>query len=770
MVQFGVGQPVPRTEDNRLVVGKGDYTDDLNEVNQAHAYMLRSPMAHAKIKNIDCEDAKTAPGVLAIYTGADIEKAGLGLVPCLVAALPNRDGSPMSVPPRPLLQGEYVRYVGDNVAMVIAETLNQARDAAEQIFVDYEELPAIANTEEAIAPDAPKAWTDLDTNVCFDWEFGDEGKAEAAFQNAAHVTKLKLVNNRVVVNSMEPRAAAASYDAEKDQYTLTLGSQGVFGVRSQMCNQILNIPEEKVRVITKDVGGGFGMKGFMFPEYPLVVWASKEIGRPVKWTGDRSDAFLTDTQGRDQVTRAELALNGEGKFLAVRMETIGGVGAYGSQFGPAIPTLAAVGMHVGVYDIPVQYNHVQCVLTNTTPVDAYRGAGRPEASYIIERLVDAAASELNIAADDLRKRNFVGPEKMPYESPSGVNFDSGEFAQNLADAYAKADVAGFTARQKQKMAAGLLSGLGVSYYVERTGGSNIEYAKLEINPDETVVVWVGTQSTGQGHETAFAQVVADKLSVPFEKITVRSGDTDRLQNGTGTGGSRSLYLGGGAATEASNDAIQKGKSIASNELEAAEADIVYENGTFAIAGTDRSIGLFEVAKIAATQAIGDDFQGLIGDGIYEQDGNTYPNGCHICEVTVDPETGVTEVDRYTAVDDFGVVMNPLLLEGQVHGGIVQGLGQAMGENTVYDTTGQLLTGTFMDYWMPRADDFPTFDFTYNEVPCTKNPMGVKGCGEAGTVGALGAYVNAVVDALKDHGVSHIDMPVTPEKVWSVLNT
>ncbi len=769
MVQFGVGQPVPRTEDNRLVVGKGDYTDDASAADQAHAYMLRSPMAHARIKSVDIDEAKSAPGVIAVYTGADIEAAGLGNVPCMVAVLPNRDGSPMALPPRPLIQKDFVRYVGDSVAMVIAETPNQAKDAAELIFVDYEDLPAIADTEAAAAPDAVKAWTDGDSNVCFDWEFGDEAKTDDAIKSAAHVTKLKLVNNRLVVNSMEPRAASASYDAAKDQYTLTLGSQGVFNIRRQLCNQILNIPEEKVRVVTKDVGGGFGMKGFMFPEYPLVVWAAKEIGRPVKWTGERSDAFLTDTQGRDQVTNAELALDGDGKFLAVRMDTIGGVGAYGSQFGPAIPTLAAVGMHVGVYNIPTQYNHVRCVLTNTTPIDAYRGAGRPEASYIIERLVDTAARELGIAADDLRKRNFVAPDQMPYESPSGVNFDSGEFEANLIDAYKKADAEDFANRQKERQAKGLLSGLGVSYYVERTGGSNIEYAKIEINPDETITVWVGTQSTGQGHETAFAQVVADKLEVPFESITVRSGDTATLANGTGTGGSRSAYLGSGASTAAANDAIEKGKDIASNELEAAAADIVYGDGTFKIAGTDRSIGLFDVAKIAATQADADDIQALVGDGVYEQEGNTYPNGCHICEVTIDPETGVTSIDRYTAVDDFGTVVNPLLLAGQVHGGIIQGLGQAIGENTVYDETGQLLTGTFMDYWMPRADDFPMIDFSYNEVPCTKNPFGIKGCGEAGTVGALGAYVNAVVDALKEHNVTHIDMPITPEKVWSVLN-
>ncbi len=770
MVQFGVGQPVPRTEDNRLVIGNGSYTDDITEPNQAHAYMLRSPMAHAKITSIDTSDAKAAPGVIAVYTGADIEAAGIGLVPCLVAVLPNRDGSKMQLPPRPLLQKDFVRYVGDSVAMVVAETPNQAKDAAELIFVDYEELPAISDTEAAAAPDAVKAWTDGPSNVCFDWEFGDEAKAEEVFQSAAHVTKLRLVNNRVVVNSMEPRAAAATYDAATDRYTLTLGSQGVHRMRQQICQQILNIPEEKLRVVTKDVGGGFGMKGFMFPEYPLVVWAAQKTGRPVKWTGERSDAFLTDTQGRDQVTNAELALDEGGKILAVRMETIASVGAYGSQFGPAIPTLAAVGMHAGVYNVPVQYNHVRCVLTNTTPVDAYRGAGRPEASYIIERLVDTAAKELGLTPDELRKRNFVRPDQMPYDSPSGVNFDSGEFERNLIDAYQKADVSGFDARQKQRRAHGQLSGLGVSYYVERTGGSNIEYAQIEINPDETVVVWIGTQSTGQGHETAFAQVVADKLGIPFASITVRSGDTSKLGKGTGTGGSRSAYLGSGAATEASNDAIEKGKSIASNELEAAAADIVYGDGAFSIAGTDRSIGLFDVARIAATQAQGDDIQALVGDGVYEQEGNTYPNGCHICEVVIDPETGVTSIDRYTAVDDFGTVVNPLLLAGQVHGGIVQGLGQAIGENTVYDGSGQLLSGTFMDYWMPRADDFPIFDFSYNEVPCTKNPFGIKGCGEAGTVGALGAYVNAVVDALKDRDITHIDMPITPEKIWNVLHS
>jgi carbon-monoxide dehydrogenase large subunit len=770
MGQFGVGQPVPRTEDNRFVIGAGAYTDDAAERDQAHAYMVRSPFAHAAVKSIDVSEAISAPSVLAVYTGKDIEKAGLGPIPCLVGGmLPNRDGTPMFTPNRKILQDEFVRYAGDSVAMIVAESVNAAKDAADLVLVDYEEKPVLWDLEKSASPDAPKIYDEAKSNVCFDWEFGDEAGANSAFKKAANTVNLKLINNRMVVNSMEPRAASATYDPATDQYTLTVGSQGVQLMRMQLANMILNIPEENLRVVTRDVGGGFGMKTFMFPEYPLVLWAAKNLGRPVKWTGERSDAFLTDTQGRDQVTNAALALDANGKILALRMETFGGVGAYCSTYGPAIPTAAAIGMHTGVYDIPVQYNHVQCVLTNTTPIDAYRGAGRPEASYIIERLVDRAADELGLRRDEIRRRNFIGPEKMPFESPNGVNFDSGEFEANLDQSMKAADWSGFETRKAVAKANGKLAGIGMSYYVERTAGSDIEHARIEINDDKTITLWVGTQSTGQGHETAFAQIVSEKLGVDFECIEVKSGDTAMLEKGTGTGGSRSLYMGGGAATVASDDALEKGKEIAANELEAAAADIVYADGKFSIAGTDRSIGLFDVAAISTAKTQTKGVTGLTGDGDYNQDVHTYPNGCHICEVEVDPNTGASKVVRYTIVDDYGKVMNPLLLAGQVHGGVIAGLGQAMGEHAVYDDTGQLITGSYMDYWMPRADDFPELDFAYNEVPCTTNPMGVKGCGEAGTVGALGAYGNAMADALKELGIAHIDMPVTPQKLWSTIH-
>lgn len=772
MVKFGVGQAVTRVEDERLVTGHGQYTDDISFADQAYAVLVRSPYAHADIEAIDVEPALEAEGVLAVYTGADLEAEGLGEVPNVAwAAVKNRDGSPAYKTTHPLLAIGRVRHVGDPVAMVVATTAARARDAADLVMVDYRDLPAIADTERAAAPDAPVIWEDLGSNVAYDWGYGDEAAAEAAVAKAHHVTRLKLVNNRIVVNAMEPRSAIGLYDPADDRYTLYAGSQGVHGMRTRIASESLKVPEEKIRVVTGDVGGGFGMKTFVYAEYPLVMYAARKLGRPVKWTADRAESFLTDTQGRDHVTEAKLALDEDGNFLAVQVDTVANLGAYEGQFGCFIPTLAARNMQVGVYKVGAFFNRVRAVLTNTVPVDAYRGAGRPEASYVIERLVDQAARELNMDAAELRRRNFVPASEMPYKNKPSLPFDTGDFERNLDDALKTADWDDFEARRAEKAGRGLLAGIGLAYYVERTAAGMSEFAHMRIAPEGVVHVHPGSQSNGQGHETAWAQYVADRLGVPFETIKVHSGDTDTLARGGGTGGSKSLYMAVGALRDASDKIVDKGKAIAANELEAARADIEYRGAdgeaVFAVVGTDRTVGLFDIARIAESQA---DVGELDADGEYEQKGNTYPNGAHICEVEIDPETGTLTIDRYTVVDDFGHIVNPLIVAGQVHGGIVQGLGQAMGENAVYDAeTGQLVTGSFMDYWMPRADDMPSFDTRTNEIPSPTNELGVKGCGEAGTVGAPAAFINAVIDALKPFGVESVDMPVTPAGLWRVID-
>lgn len=770
MVKFSASQSVTRTEDNRLIVGKGRYTDDLKVDNAAFGYVLRSPVANAKITSIDTSEAEAAPGVIGVITGQELADAGLGPIPC-VATFPNKDGSDMQIPPRPALAVDRVRYVGDGIALVVAETLNQAKDAVDLIVVDYDDLPAVSDTARALDKDAPLVWEDFGSNRVFEWEWGDEEATDEAFKKADHVTEIELVNQRVIVNSMETRACLGDYDKNEDKYTLYVGSQGVHMMRNLIAGMILQVDPAQLRVVTYDVGGGFGMKTFVYPEYPLVLYASKKVGRPVKWTGERSESFITDTHGRDNITKAELALNKDGQFLGLRIDTTAGLGAYLSQFGPFIPTLAAAGMHVGVYAIPTLYHHVDGVYTNTTPVDAYRGAGRPEAAYLIERLVDVAAREMGIEPDEIRRRNYVKPEQMPYTTPTGLNLDSGDFARNMEDGMKSADWSDFDKRRADAEKRGKLAGIGMAYYWEKTGSLPLELAHLEVSGNGHVTAIVGTQSNGQGHETAFAQLVSEKLGVPFEAVTVAMGDTDTLPDGSGTGGSRSLTMAGGAINLAGEDLIKKGKEIASNELEAAEADIVFEQGAFKVAGTDRQLGLFDVARIAGENAGQGEFEGITGDGTYEHETSTFPNGCHICEVEIDKDTGAVAVTRYSVVDDFGNVLNPMLVAGQVHGGIVQGLGQAMGEHAVYDNeTGQLLTGSFMDYWMPRADDMPSFEFSYNEIPCQTNEMGVKGCGEAGTVGACPAFVNAVVDALEEYGVKHVDMPITPAKVWQIVNS
>lgn len=772
MVKFGVGQPMRRVEDERLITGKGRYTDDISLPGQAHAFMVRSPHANAKILSIDTADAKAAEGVLAVYTGEDAKREGLGVVASPAAdMLKQRNGEPLFKTTRDLIALEQVRYAGDTVAVIVAETLNQARDAADLLLIDYEALPAAVDTAGALAAETPIVWPENGSNLAYDWELGDEAAVSAAMKAARHVTKLKLINNRIVVNAMEPRAALGNYDKDRDHYTLYSPSQGVHSQRNFIAQFSLKIPVEKLRVVTEDVGGGFGMKTFVYPEYPLVLFASRMLGRPVKWTGDRSDAFLTDSQGRDHVTEARLALDEDHKILAVEVKTIANLGGYQSQFGPFIPTLAPRGMHVGVYKVPALYNFVQVVYTNTVPVDAYRGAGRPEASYVIERLMDKAARELGIGQDEIRTRNFIPAAEMPYKGGASLPFDSGDFERNLNDAFKQSDVAGFEARRAKAASEGKLIGQGVSYYVERTAAGMSDYARIAIDADSGIVhVWTGQQTNGQGHETVWTQFLATRLGLDVEKIKVHLGDTETLPNSAGTGGSKAVYMATGAIGDASDKLIDKGREIAANELEAAKADIEYRGAdgeaVFAVVGTDKTIDLFQVARLAEAQP---DLGELSGDGEYSQKGNTFPNGAHICDVEIDPETGVFKITRFVAVDDFGHIINPLIVAGQVHGGIAQGLGQAMGEHAIFDNeTGQLVTGSFMDYWMPRADDMPSFDTSYNEIPSTSNALGVKGAGEAGTVGAPAAFINAVIDALKPYGVETVDMPVTPMKLWTII--
>lgn len=769
MGRFGIGQPVRRREDPRLLTGHGRYTDDMTLPGQAFGHVVRSPYAHARIGGIDCAAAAAAPGVLGVFTAADLEADGIGPIPCPVA-MTNRDGTDIVKPPRPALARERVRHVGDPVAFVVAETADQARDAAELVVVEYEDLPCVVDTASAVADDAAQVWDQAPGNLCFDWEAGDRAGAERGLAAAAHVTRLRLINNRVAPAPLEPRVALGAYDDETG-FTLYTPSQGVHGLQTYLSRDIFRVPKERVRVVTGDVGGGFGLKIFLFPEQVLVSWAARRLGRPVKWTGDRGEAFLGDIHGRDHVSEARLALDADGRFLAVAVETIANLGAYLSNFGPFIAAGAGVGMLAGVYTVPAVHVSVRGVFTHTTPIDAYRGAGRPEANYVIERLIDAAARELELSPAELRRRNFIPPEAMPYTTAMALTYDSGAFARNMDDAMRTADWDAFEARRAEAARAGLLRGIGMATYIERCGGAPDEKAQIRFVDDCAVHLLIGNQSNGQGHETAYAQLLNDKLGIDFEKISVVQGDSELIDYGRGTGGSRAMPVGGAAVHDASEIVIEKGRHVAAHLLEAAVADIEFANGRFSIVGTDRTMTLEAVAEAArdpANLAEGEE-PGLDAASTFAPADGTYPNGCHICELEIDPETGRVRIVRFVVVDDFGVVINPLLTEGQVHGGVAQGIGQALLEGCVYDeTSGQLLTGSFMDYCMPRADDLPVVEFALNEVPCANNPLGVKGCGEAGAIGAPPAVINAVIDALSPLGVRHIDMPATAERVWRAI--
>lgn len=768
MKKFGIGQAVARTEDARLLTGGGRYTDDIAMPGQTHAVFVRSPYAFAAIGSVDATEALAQPGVLAVYTVADLEAEGLGTLLCH-SGLKQRDGSPYVSTPRPALAKGFVRHVGDAVAVVVAETPEAARDAAELVMVDYQDRTPVTGTAEALEPGRPLVWDEAPGNLCFDWDQGDEKSVEQALSQAARVVELEIVNNRVVPSPMEGRACLAAVEPDTGRLSIHVTSQGVHGLRKQFA-KIFHLPEEAFRVVTTDVGGGFGMKIFIYPEYVVCLFAARKLNRPVKWTSERTEAFLSDDHGRDHVSRARLALDADGRFLGLRVDTIANLGAYLSNYGPFIPTDAGSSMLVGSYRTPAVYVRVKGVFTNTQPVDAYRGAGRPEAAYLLERLIDHAGRVTGLGPAEIRRRNFIPASAMPYATPMGQVYDTGEFQQNLEDGLAMADIAGLPARKAEAKTRGKLRGAGLATYIEACSGGGPEQATVQVGGDGRIVLMIGTQTNGQGHETAYKQILADRLGVPPEDIEVVQGDTDRVAWGSGTGGSRSVPVGGSALAEGAAKVLDKAKPVAADLLETAAVDIEFAEGRFTVVGTDRSVSFKEVAAKAAAEN-GDGNGGIAFSEMarWTPPASTFPNGCHIAEVEIDPDTGVTEVLRYSVVDDFGTVVNPMLVLGQIHGGVAQGLGQALQERVVFDPdSGQLLTGSFMDYQMPRAVDIPPIEVKLNCVPSTTNMLGMKGAGEAGAIGAPPAIINAIVDALADYGVTHIDMPATPQAIWQAI--
>jgi carbon-monoxide dehydrogenase large subunit len=761
MAKFGIGDSVRRIEDPRLLTGGGRYTDD-TKLSQpaARLYVLRSPHAHADIKKIDTTAAKKAPGVLLVFTGEDVKKAGFGDVPCLVP-LENRDGTPRGDTPRPMLAQGRVRHVGDPVALVVAETLEQAKDAAELIEVEYAARAHVVGTYEAAQPGAPLVHDHLKNNIVFDWHMGDRAATDAAFAKAHKVVTLRLVNQRLIVNSMEPRGAICEYDAKDDRSTLWVSSQGVHMIRPVVADMILKIGSAKLRVRTGDVGGGFGMKIFVHPEYPMIVWASRSLKRTVKWIPDRQEAFQSDVQGRDHVSIAEMALDKDCRFIGERITTYAALGAYLNHFSVFIPTLAGSSMLNGLYTTPAIYVNVKGVMTNTVPTDAYRGAGRPEAAYLMERFVDHIARETGKTPDEIRAINFIKPGQIPYKTALGDTYDSGNFEAVMRKGMERADWKGFAARRAQSAAKGKWRGIGIATYVEKCSGGNPETVKAQFNEDSTITIVTGNQTNGQGHETALSQIASARLGIDIERIRFVQGDSDVVPDGF-TGGSRTIAINGAATVGVADKIIAKGKPLAANLLEASAADIDYKDGSFRIVGTDRSVSLFDVAK-ANKGALDDEFTRT-------PEADTFPNGCHICELEVDPDTGTLEILNYSVTDDFGMALNPLLLQGQVHGGVGQGVGQALAEHAVYDAeSGQLLSGSFMDYALPRADIVPHVKFDLHNSPCKTNPLGVKGAGEAGAIGAPPSVVNAIIDAIHAHtGVKHVDMPVTAASLWKVI--
>jgi carbon-monoxide dehydrogenase large subunit len=785
MTENGMGAAVRRKEDYRFLTGNGNYVDDINRPNQVYAYIVRSPVAHARIAGIDAADALAVPGVIAILTGADMAADGVGGLPC-GWGIHSKDGSPMVEPGHPPLAAEVVRYVGDQVAVVLAESRAIAKDAGELVAVDYDELPAAANLEAASADGAPLVWADAPGNICYDWEIGDLAATEAAFSSATQVASIDIVNNRLIANAMEPRSAIGEYDSGRDEHTLYTTTQNPHVIRLLMGAFVLGIPEHKLRVIAPDVGGGFGSKIFHYAEEAIVTWAAKKVKRPIKWTAERSESFISDAHGRDHITHAELAMDDNGIFLGLRVSTRANLGAYLSTFGPAVPTYLYATLLAGTYKTPAIYAEVKGMFTNTVPVDAYRGAGRPEASYLLERLVSRAAKVAGLDSIEIRRRNFIQPEDFPYQTPVALEYDTGDYGAAVDKALELGDYDNFARRKDESAKRGKLRGVGISTYIEACGiaPSNVagalgaraglyEAGTVRVNPTGSVTVLTGSHSHGQGHETTFAQLVTEALGVDFDAVEIVHGDTGKVPFGMGTYGSRSAAVGGVALVNALEKIRTKAKKIAAHLLEASEEDIEFKDGQLTIAGTDKTVAFGDVAMAAYVPhnyPLETLEPGLEETAFYDPKNFTFPAGCHICEVEVDPDTGVVEVVRFTAADDFGRVINPMIVEGQVHGGVVQGIGQALYEQCVYDESGQLISGSLMDYCLPRADNIPNFSVTTNVTPCTHNILGVKGCGEAGAIGAPPAVINAVVNALAVYGIDDIAMPATPERVWRAIQS
>ena len=773
----GIGKSVPRKEDNRFITGKGRYTDDIKQVGQSHAYFVRSPHAHADVVSIDVEEALSAPGVIAVLTGADVTADGLGGLPC-GWMIHSKDGSEMKQPHHPVLADNRVHYLGEPVAMVIADTALEAKNAAELVVVDWAEKQAVVSVSEAQA--APAIYDDIPQNTCYEWALGDSDAVATAMEKAAHVTRIELTNNRLIPNAMEPRAALAEYNAGSDELTLHTTSQNPHLARLILTAFVQIAPEHKLRVIAPDVGGGFGSKIFVYSEETALAWAAKKLGLTIKWTAERSEAFLADAHGRDHVTTAELAMDENGQFLAFKVKTTANMGAYLSTFASSVPTYLYGTLLAGQYRTPAIYVEVDSVFTNTAPVDAYRGAGRPEATYLVERIVTKAAIELGKDPAELRRQNFIRTDEFPYETPVALTYDIGDYEASLDKALELSDYEGFAARKASAAARGKLRGIGLSCYIEACGlapsqvagalGAGVglwESGEVRVNPTGSVSVLTGSHSHGQGHETTFAQLVADKLGVPIDDVDVVHGDTGKLDFGLGTYGSRSLAVGGSALVNAADKVIEKGRKVAAHLLRTEPDNIEFEAPVYRMKNSNESKTFQEIAFAAyVNHDYPDDLEpGLAEKAFYDPGNFTYPAGTHICEVEIDPDTGVTKIVQFVAVDDFGNLINPMIVEGQVHGGIAQGIGQALLEQAVYDDAGQLITGSYMDYCMPRADDLPNFTVGMTCTPCTHNPIGAKGCGEAGAIGSPPAIINAVLDAI---GETDMDMPASPERVWSMI--
>lgn len=769
MGQFGIGQSVSRLEDPRLLTGRGLYLDDKNLANQAWGYVLRSPYAHAKINAIDTKEAKQAPGVLAVLTGTDFAASGLG---CQLPQFPKTkaDGSPAYIAQQPALVTT-AKFVGDYIAFIVAETLDQAKDAAELIAIDFEPLPPVMDTATASNPETPAVWPDNPGNICFVHNAGDRAATDAAFAKADHIVAQEIDINRITTNSMEARGSIGEYDAAENRYVLHVGTQGPHGLRGALAKEIFDIPVENVHIIADDMGGGFGMKGGLYPEYTLCLWAAKEIGRPVKWVSDRSEAILSDTKARDNLTNAELALDKNGKFLGLRIRTLANIGAYYSTDRVAVSGVGHIGVLSGPYTTGAVDVEVTLVLTNTVNMAPYRGAGRPEAAYVIERLIDLASKELDLTPAEIRRRNYIAEDAFPYKTSFLYTYDSGEFEKNMDMAMANADYDNFEQRRQASEANGKLRGIGFSNTIELAQGGPTETAIIKFNAAGTMTLIMGTKGSGQGHETMYKQMVHSMLGLDTDDISFVDGDTGQIDSGNGTFGSRSTFMGGSAINQSADKIIEKAKVIAGHVLEAATSDIEFTDGNFVIAGTDRSISLKEIAKSAFEEGKlpPDMAPGLEATETYKTNYPTFPNGCHVCEVEIDPETGKLDIVKYTVIDDVGKVINPLTLKGQIHGGVAQGLGQVLMEDLSYDSeSGQILAGSFMDYAMPRADDFCHFDVKTNEVITPTNPLGSKGGGEAGTVGSIPAAMNAIANALAPLGVKHVDLPCTAEKLWRII--